>query len=124
MPCRAMRCPTACPCGSTTPPPTNPTRSSSAVGKLPPSAIEVPNPIIVVEVLSKSTRGVDLGEKLPGYFAVPSVMHYLIVDPDRPLLIHHSRTDGDALATRIVRDGAIELAPPGITLELADLYAP
>lgn len=80
--------------------------------ELPPSALEVPNPVIVVEVLSRSTRGVDLAVKLPGYFTLPSVMHYVIVDPDRPLIVHHARTDRD---TRIVRDGAIELAPPAIT---------
>ena len=32
------------------------------------SAVEVPNPLIVVEVLSPSTRQVDVSIKLAGYF--------------------------------------------------------
>ena len=35
---------------------------------LPASAVEVPNPVIVVEVLSPSTRHVDASAKLAGYF--------------------------------------------------------
>ena len=53
--------------------------------KLPPPAIEVPAPIIVVEVLSPATRRIDTSDKLAGYFRVPSVAHYLIVDPDKPV---------------------------------------
>ena len=50
-------------------------------------------------------------------------MHYLIVDPDRPLIIHHARAaDGDSILTRIVREGAIALDPPGIGLSLIDIY--
>src|SRR5262249_31432872 len=48
------------------------------------AALEVPNPMILVEVLSRSTRGVDLTTKLAGYFRLPSVAHYLIVDPAQP----------------------------------------
>ena len=90
--------------------------------KLPPSALEVPEPVIVVEVLSTSTRHVDVGRKLAGYFTLASVVHYLIVDPDQPLVIHHARGDSDTIATRIVRDGTISLDPPGLELTLADLY--
>ena len=91
--------------------------------KLPPSALDVPEPVIVVEVLSMSTRHVDLGRKLAGYFTLPSIVHYLIVDPDQPLIIHHARRDGDTIATRIVRDGTISLDPPGLELTLTEIYA-
>ena len=90
--------------------------------KLPRSALEVINPVIVVEVLSPSTQHIDSGVKLPGYFLLPSIMHYLIVDPDRPLVIHHARAADDSILTRIVREGAIALDPPGIILSLADIY--
>src|SRR5260370_42087422 len=50
--------------------------------KLADAAVEVPNPAIVVEVLSPSTRHIDASAKLAGYFRIPSVRHYLIVDPD------------------------------------------
>ena len=90
--------------------------------KLPRSALEVINPVIVVEVLSPSTQHIDSGVKLPSYFRLPSVMHYLIVDPDRPLVIHHARATDDSILTRIVREGMIALDPPGIGLSLADIY--
>jgi Uma2 family endonuclease len=86
------------------------------------AAVEVPNPVIVAEVLSPSTRHVDLSAKLAGHFRVPSVLHYLIVDPAQPLVIHHARQAGDAFLTRVVRDGAITLDPPGIEIFIADIY--
>ena len=58
-------------------------------------AIEVPNPLILVQVLSPSTPHIDASAKLAGYFSLPSVAHYLIVDPDKPLVIHHARREGD-----------------------------
>ena len=90
--------------------------------KLAPSALEVTNPIIVIEVLSPSSREIDASLKLAGYFRLASVVHYLIVDPDQPLIIHHARRNGDTILTQIVRDGAISLDPPGLTLALADIY--
>jgi Uma2 family endonuclease len=90
--------------------------------KLPADALEVPSAIIVVEVLSPSTRRIDASLKLAGYFRVPSVAHYLIVDPDQPLIIHHARGNHDAILTHIVREGAITLDPPGLSLALGDIY--
>jgi Uma2 family endonuclease len=90
--------------------------------KLAPSTIEVPNPVIIVEVLSPSTRQVDVTLKLAGYFRLPSVAHYLIVDPTQPSVIHHSRGTGDTILTRIVTEGVIALDPPGLELALSDIY--
>jgi Uma2 family endonuclease len=87
------------------------------------SAVEVPNPVIVVEVLSPTTRTVDATIKLAGYFRVPSVMHYLIIDPDKSLVLHHARNADGTILTRIVNDGTIALDPPGIEIEVADIYA-
>ena len=56
---------------------------------LPASAVEVPNPVIVVEVLSPSTRHVDASAKL-ATIRISSVQHYLIVDPDKRLAVHHA----------------------------------
>jgi len=83
-------------------------------------ALEITNPIIVVEVLSPSTALRDLRDKLAGYFLVPSIMHYLIVDPDKGLVIHHRRTD-TAIETRIATSGAINLDPPGLEMELSEM---
>jgi Uma2 family endonuclease len=91
--------------------------------KIAPSAVEVPNPLIVVEVLSPSTRSVDLSIKLAAYFRLPTVMHYLIVDPNRAMIIHHRRGHGDDIITHIVSGGVIALDPPGLRLPVADIYA-
>ena len=90
--------------------------------RLAPSAIEVPNPVIVVEVLSPSTRHIDAQIKLAGYFRLSSVMHYLVIDPDKPLVLHHARNADGTILTRIVSDGMIGLDPPGIEIAIGDIY--
>jgi Uma2 family endonuclease len=82
----------------------------------------VPAPVIVVEVLLPSTATLDTGAKLADYFRLPSLCHYLIVRTDRPTVIHHCRGDGELIETRIVTSGGIDLDPPGVTLELAQIY--
>jgi len=89
---------------------------------IPDNAIAAPNPVVIVEVLSPGTASVDTGAKLAGYFRVPSVEHYLLVRPSRREITHHRRT-GDGILTRIVHDGAILLDPPGIRLDLDEIYA-
>jgi Uma2 family endonuclease len=89
--------------------------------ELPGAAIEVPNPVIVVEVLSPSTRSIDAALKLATYFQVASVAHYLIVDPQRPVILLHTRAGDGTIITRIIRDDSILLDPPGIELSLADV---
>jgi Uma2 family endonuclease len=84
-------------------------------------AIAAPNPVIVVEVLSPGTASVDTGGKLAGYFQVPSIMHYLIVHPTRRTVTHHRRS-GDVIHTTIVVNGPIEMDPPGITINVEEIY--
>jgi Uma2 family endonuclease len=91
--------------------------------KLASAAVEVPNPIIVVEVLSPSTRHIDLSTKLADYFRVPSIAHYLIVDPEKSRVVHHARAERDTITTRIINAGGIKLDPPGIEIDMADIYS-
>ncbi len=90
--------------------------------ELPGDAIEVPNPVVVVEVASPSTRKVDASLKLTGYFRLPSVQHYLIVDPDGPPVVHHRRQADGTILTSIVHDGTLTLDPPGIEVKVADIF--
>ena len=85
-------------------------------------ATVVPSPVILVEVLSPSTRARDAGGKLYDYFQLPSVRHYLIVDPVRLVIIHHRR-EGDDIATTLWREGVLALDPPGVRLAVADCFA-
>ena len=82
----------------------------------------VPDPLIVVEVLSPSTSATDRSEKLEKYFRLPSVQHYLIVWADRRRVVHHRR-DGGGVATSVYTEGTISLDPPGMLFDVIALYA-
>jgi Uma2 family endonuclease len=91
--------------------------------ELPDDALEIPNPVIVVDVASPSTRKADETVKLSGYFSLPSLQHYLIVDPDGPAVIHYRRQpDGTALRS-LVHEGTLALTPPGIEVGVAEMFA-
>ena len=87
-------------------------------------ALVVPNPVVVVEVLSPGNAMRDLRDKLAGYFRVASVAHYLIVDPEKKLVIHRARGEGEAIVTRLVTSGAIALNPPGTHFRVAQIFWP
>ncbi len=89
-----------------------------------PDAIEIDNPVVVVEVLSPSTAAIDHGRKLSGYFSLPSVEHYLILDPERRVAIHHKRGHGDAIETRVLTGGVVRLDPPGFEVTVESLFPP
>ncbi len=85
-------------------------------------AIVVPDPVIVVEVLSPSTAGRDAAAKLEDYFRLRSVSHYLVLKTERPALIHHHRHDDGSIATTILHGGVLVLAPLGIQIDLDALF--
>ena len=87
-------------------------------------ALEITDPVIVVEVLSPSTAAIDHGPKLMGYFSLPSLAHYLILDPERRVAIHHKRGQCDIIETRIPSEGVVRLDPPGIEAPVAEMFAP
>lgn len=87
-------------------------------------SLEIPDPIVVVEVLSPSTARTDATTKLKGYFEVPTVQHYLIADPAKRTITHHARGKTVAVKTRLARKGVLALTPPGIKIELADVFGP
>ena len=51
--------------------------------------------------------------KLDGYFSLPSVHHYLIVDPNGPPVIHHSRQADGTIHEAIVHEGTADAVPAG-----------
>ncbi len=85
-------------------------------------ALELPNPVLVVEVLSPGNAATDPRDKLQGYFRVPSIMHYVIIDSDKRLVIHHTRGRDEVIGTRIVTSGPLTLDPPGLALSVADFF--
>jgi Uma2 family endonuclease len=90
--------------------------------RVPGDAIEIGNPIIVVEVLSPSTAAIDHGRKLSGYFSIPSVQHYLILDPERRVVVHHKRGGDEAIETRVLTDSCARLDPLGFEVAVEALF--
>jgi Uma2 family endonuclease len=90
--------------------------------RLPRGSLLLPNPIIVVEVLSPATAHTDTSAKLLGYFKLPSVQHYLVIDPDTHVVTHHRRTPGGTVAQNVT-NGTLRLDPPGIELNASELFA-
>jgi Uma2 family endonuclease len=78
-------------------------------------------PLVVAEVTSPSSERGDTDEKLVEYFSVPSIHHYLIVNPVKKVVIHHARDQDGDISTRIASSGAIDLTPPGMTVPVAEL---
>jgi Uma2 family endonuclease len=89
---------------------------------LPGDAIEVTDPVVVVEVVSPSSRGIDRGVKLAGYFSLPSLRHYLIIDTDKRVVIHHRRDAEGRIDVRIHHDGPLTLDPPGLAINIRDIF--
>jgi Uma2 family endonuclease len=86
------------------------------------SSLVAPNPVIVVEVLSPSSRRIDTTVKLSDYFRVPGLAHYLVVDLGRRHVVHYRRLADGTLTLAIVRDGEIVFDPPGLTVAAAALF--
>jgi len=84
--------------------------------RVPDNTVRLDDPVIVVEVLSPSTRSRDSGAKLIDYFRLPSIQHYLIIRIEDRAIIHHARNADGTILTRIVRDGTLRLDPPGLTV--------
>jgi Uma2 family endonuclease len=83
---------------------------------LPDEATKITDPLLVVEIISPSSRARDVGAKLADYFRIPGLRHYLIVRTDDRTIIHHNRAASGAISTSISRDTDILFQPPGIVL--------
>ncbi|WP_175577803.1 Uma2 family endonuclease [Mongoliimonas terrestris] len=81
-------------------------------------------PTAVVEVLSPSTRQIDLNVKVAEYQSVPSIAHILLIEPEVAKAVLFSRTsDGRwSMESLIGPDAAIPLPGLGIALSLSDFY--
>ena len=90
--------------------------------RLPGDAREAPEPLIVVEVISPSTQLRDERRKFVGYFSLPSVKHYLTIDPLDRSVFHHQRGEDGRIETRLLESGPLRLDPPGLELTVEDLF--
>jgi Uma2 family endonuclease len=86
-----------------------------------PDAVLLDAPVIVVEVVSPSSERDDTGAKLSEYFSVPSIQHYLIIDPFRKVVVHHARQTAGDIRTQILSAGTLAMTPPGLAVDVSEL---
>jgi Uma2 family endonuclease len=86
---------------------------------VPRDSMTAPNPLIAVEVLSPSTSRIDTTVKLAGYFRVPSLKHYLIVDLGRQHVVHYRKQADGTVTVAIITEGEIAFDPPGMSVAVA-----
>lgn len=84
----------------------------------------IDNPVVVVEVLSKSTRRYDLGEKFGLFERVPSIRDILFLDSKARAAAVHSRTEavGNWTAVEAEPHGTIHLPSLDATLSMDEIY--
>jgi Uma2 family endonuclease len=82
------------------------------------------NPVLIVEVLSESTRNYDRGRKFQYYRELPSLIEYLTIEQDQPRVEHWTRQSGDHWDFVEYRDLAqsIQLTSIDCVLPLAEIY--
>lgn len=94
-------------------------------GPLEPGATSIPDPVVLLEVLSIGGEARDRFEKWAVYQRLPSLRHYVLVTRDRPHVEIYDRADGaDWSGLRITEGLAQSLALPaiGVELPLAEVY--
>lgn len=81
-------------------------------------------PVVVIEVLSESTRRTDLGEKRDAYLRLPSLKVLLLIETDTASVTLHRRraSGGFAIEHHAGLDAVIPLPEIEAQLPLADLY--
>lgn len=83
-------------------------------------------PILIVEVVSPSTRQTDRREKLRVYQQIPTVQEYVIIEQDKMLIEIHRRQPDGRWITYFYNEGdldeQIEFEAVGLSLNLEEIY--
>ncbi len=82
------------------------------------------NPIMIAEVLSRSTRSYDKDEKFSAYRTIASFREYLLLDQFQMYAEHYTKTEDQAWLFREYEgaDATLSFQSLDLTLPLADLY--
>ncbi|WP_448202557.1 Uma2 family endonuclease [Azospirillum sp. sgz302134] len=85
----------------------------------------VPDPVVIVEILSRSTEDHDRKVKLPVYRAIPSVMEVVLVHADMLFVEVHRRLDATRWQVDLLveAEDALRLDSVGFEAPVAALYA-
>ncbi len=82
------------------------------------------NPSLIVEVLSPSTADFDLSDKFTYYKSIESFTEYLLVDQDKPHVIHYTKQSADAWLQREYNDlnDKIHLSSVDCEISVTEIY--
>lgn len=88
------------------------------------AAETISNTIVIVEVLSDSTRNYDRGEKFELYRSIPALRHYLLIEQAFRHVEHRRLLTGGSWIDEIKDspDQIVHLTEAGIDLPMARIY--
>lgn len=84
----------------------------------------VTNPLIIIEVLSKATRDYDLGQKFEYYRTLDTLQEYILVDPEKTLVMAYQRDNHQTWLLNIFEDlnQILNLKSVSLDIPLSDIY--
>lgn len=81
------------------------------------------NPMVLVEVTSKSSEEYDTGEKLGRYKTIPSLREVIIVSHRERRIAVHARASGEEWTTRVaISSGRVTVPSLGVDLVVDEIY--
>jgi len=82
------------------------------------------NPVLIVEVLSESTKDYDRGGKFHQYMRIPSLQEYLTVSQTEMLIDERIRQPDNCWLIRelVPANGKVSIQCLGVELEFAEVY--
>jgi Uma2 family endonuclease len=84
----------------------------------------ITNPVMIAEVLSKSTKSYDRDEKFSAYRTIPTFQEYLLIDQYTPHVEQYFKTDSQKWIFTEFNDmeSSISLSSIPFEIRLTDLY--
>jgi Uma2 family endonuclease len=83
----------------------------------------VPEPVVVFEVLSRSTESFDRGQKWLAYQSIPSLRQYVLVSQDELRVDVYDRAEaGWSYRVLSVPEATLKLAAGQVELAMAEIY--
>lgn len=84
----------------------------------------ITNPLLIVEVLSKSTRNYDLGDKFDYYRSIPQFAEYVLVDQYRYNVKQYAKADDGRwwLSEYTNKSDCFKLDSLNLEIKLIDIY--
>lgn len=83
---------------------------------------QISEPILVIEVISPSTKREDRGRKKFDYFATPSIQQYAIIEQDARRIDLFTRAGDRRIDEVVENDATLRLSSVGVEISLDAIY--